>query len=222
MRALAAGGLAARLGTGRVVRAGFVLSLFCFASYALVTSFEMLLVVRVLQGVSGGLIYGAAPALGTLSLPPSRHGWGPGWASTGLGLGLSVSPLIRGGPGGALRWRWAVLLRLPLAAALVARLAAEAAGVLLVARCGDGTPLVLVGGALALVGLGLGVFQVPNIAQVMAAFPPRQQGAAGGFTFLSRTSGVVVGVEAAAWLLPARPVSLRFLPAFPFPLPPPP
>src|SRR5260370_26856845 len=119
MRALAAGGLAARLGTGRVVRAGFVLSLFCFASYALVTSFEMLLVVRVLQGVSGGFIYGAAPALVTLSLPPSRHGWGLGWASTGLGLGLSVSPFIGGVLVGAFRWGGAFLFPLPLAGPMV-------------------------------------------------------------------------------------------------------
>ena len=314
LTAFVAGVLADRLGPGRVVRAGLVLSLFCFAGYALVSSFEMLLVLRVLQGVSGGLIYGAAPALVTLSLPPSRHGWGLGWASTGLGLGLSVSPLIGGMIVGSLGWRGAFLYRVPVTAALivlaawtpvpragshgawrmvvpsdilrwpvlhagllaflanyaqfavwllvpfylvaerglsaaaggllfmltpvattimapvagrmadrlgprgpmVAGLAAEAAGLLLVARCDGSTPLVLVGGALGLVGLGLGVFQVPNIAQVMAAFPPRQQGAAGGFAFLSRTTGVVVGVQAAAWLFRERAQTLGFLPAFQF------
>ena len=314
LTAFVAGVLADRLGPGRVVRAGLVLSLFCFAGYALVSSFEMLLVLRVLQGVSGGLIYGAAPALVTLSLPPSRHGWGLGWASTGLGLGLSVSPLIGGMIVGSLGWRGAFLYRVPITAALivlaawtavpragshgawrmvvpsdilrwpvlhagllaflanyaqfavwllvpfylvaerglsaaaggllfmltpvattivapvagrmadrlgprgpiVAGLAAEAAGLLLVARCDGSTPLVLVGGALGLVGLGLGVFQVPNIAQVMAAFPPRQQGAAGGFAFLSRTTGVVVGVQAAAWLFRERAQTLGFLPAFQF------
>ena len=314
LTAFVAGVLADRLGPGRVVRAGLVLSLFCFAGYALVSSFEMLLVLRVLQGVSGGLIYGAAPALVTLSLPPSRHGWGLGWASTGLGLGLSVSPLIGGVIVGSLGWRGAFLYRVPITAALivlaawtavpragshgawrmvvpsdilrwpvlhagllaflanyaqfavwllvpfylvaerglsaaaggflfmltpvattivapvagrmadrlgprgpmVAGLAAEAAGLLLVARCDGSTPLVLVGGALGLVGLGLGVFQVPNITQVMAAFPPRQQGAAGGFAFLSRTTGVVVGVQAAAWLFRERAQTLGFLPAFQF------
>ena len=314
LTAFVAGVLADRLGPGRVVRAGLVLSLFCFAGYALVSSFEMLLTLRVLQGVSGGLIYGAAPALVTLSLPPSRHGWGLGWASTGLGLGLSVSPLIGGMIVGSLGWRGAFLYRVPVTAALivlaawtavpragshgawrmvvpsdilrwpvlhagilaflanyaqfavwllvpfylvaerglsaaaggllfmltpvattivapvagrmadrlgprgpmVAGLAAEAAGLLLVARCDGSTPLVLVGGALGLVGLGLGVFQVPNITQVMAAFPPRQQGAAGGFAFLSRTTGVVVGVQAAAWLFRARAQTLGFLPAFQF------
>ena len=314
LTAFVAGVLADRLGPGRVVRAGFVLSLFCFVGYALVSSFEILLVLRVLQGVSGGLIYGAAPALVTLSLPPSRHGWGLGWASAGLGLGLSVSPLIGGVIVGSLGWRGAFLYRVPVTAALivlaawtagpragshgawrmvvpsdilrwpvlhagilaflanyaqfavwllvpfylvaerglsaaaggllfmltpvattivapvagrmadrlgprgpmVAGLAAEAAGLLLVARCDGSTPLVLVGGALGLVGLGLGVFQVPNIAQVMAAFPPRQQGAAGGFAFLSRTTGVVVGVQAAAWLFRERAQTLGFLPAFQF------
>jgi MFS family permease len=314
LTAFVAGVLADRLGPGRVVRAGLVLSLFCFAGYALVSSFEMLLVLRVLQGVSGGLIYGAAPALVTLSLPPSRHGWGLGWASTGLGLGLSVSPLIGGMIVGSLGWRGPFLYRVPITAALivlaawtavpragshgawrmvvpsdilrwpvlhagllaflanyaqfavwllvpfylvaerglsaaaggllfmltpvattivapvagrmadrldprgpiVAGLAAEAAGLLLVARCDGSTPLVLVGGALGLVGLGLGVFQVPNIVQVMAAFPPRQQGAAGGFAFLSRTTGVVVGVQAAAWLFRERAQTLGFLPAFQF------
>ena len=314
LTAFVAGVLADRLGPGRVVRAGLVLSLFCFAGYALVRSFEMLLVLRVLQGVSGGLIYGAAPALVTVSLPPSRHGWGLGWASTGLGLGLSVSPLIGGVIVGSLGWRGAFLYRVPITAALivlaawtavpragshgawrmvvpsdilrwpvlhagllaflanyaqfavwllvpfylvaerglsaaaggflfmltpvattivapvagrmadrlgprgpmVAGLAAEAAGLLLVARCDGSTPLVLVGGALGLVGLGLGVFQVPNITQVMAAFPPRQQGAAGGFAFLSRTTGVVVGVQAAAWLFRERAQTLGFLPAFQF------
>ncbi len=314
LTAFAAGVLADRLGPGRVVRAGLILSLFCFATYALAPSFAMFLLLRVLQGVSAGLILGAAPALVTLFLPPSRHAWGLGWASMGLGLGLSVSPLIGGALVGAYGWqgaflyrvpvaagfivlaartrearrdgrgawrmvapadilRWPVLqagllvflanyaqfavwllapfylvserglsaaaagllfMLMPLATAVVAPvagratdrwgprgpmasgLAAEAAGLLLVARCGGSTPIALVGAALALVGLGLGVFQVPNIAQAMAAFPPQQQGAAGGFAFLSRTAGIVVGVQTAAWLFHDRALILGFLPAFRF------
>ena len=314
LTAFAAGVLADRFGPGRVVRAGLVLSLFCFAAYALVSSLEIFLLVRVLQGVSAGLILGAAPALVTLSLPSSRHAWGLGWASMGLGLGLTVGPLIGGALVGAFGWRGAFLYRVPVAAGFIvlaawtrearrdgrgawrmvapadilrwpvlqaglltflanyaqfavwllapfylvserglsaaaggflfmltplamaiaapaagraadrwgargpmaAGLAAEAAGLLLVARCGGSTPIALVGAALALVGLGLGVFQVPNIAQAMAAFPPRQQGAAGGFAFLSRTAGIVVGVQTAAWLFHDRAVVLGFLPAFRF------
>src|SRR5947207_5483174 len=119
LTAFVAGVLADRLGPGRVVRAGLVLSLFCFAGYALVSSFEMLLVLRVLQGVSGGLIYGASPALVTLSLPPSRHGWGLGWASTGLGIGLSLSPLIGGALVGAFGWKSVFLFRVPIVALFV-------------------------------------------------------------------------------------------------------
>jgi len=314
LTAFAAGVLADKLGPGRVVRAGLVLSLFCFGGYALVTSFEIFLLLRVLQGVSGGLIYGAAPALVTLSLPSARHARGLGWASAGLGLGLSVSPLLGGALVGAFGWRAVFLYRVPVAAAIIvmaawtreargdgrgawrmvapadilrwpvlqagllaflanyaqfavwllapyyligerglsasaggllfmltplatavaapmaaraagrwgargpmtAGLVAEAAGLLLVARCGGSTPIALVGAALALVGLGLGVFQVPNLTVAMAAFPPRQQGAAGGFAFLSRTTGIVVGVQTAAWLFHDRAQVLGFLPAFRF------
>jgi len=314
LTAFAAGVLADRLGAARVVRAGLVLSLFCFGAYALVSSFETFLFLRVLQGMSGGLIYGASPALVTLSLPSSRQAWGLGWASVGLGVGLSVSPMIGGALVGAFGWKAVFLYRVPIAAAIVvlaawtreaprdagsvwrmvapadifrwpvlqagllaflanyaqfavwllapyyligvrglsaaaggflfmltplgtavvapaagraadrwgARgpmavgLAAEAAGLLLVGYCGGSTPTALVGAALALVGLGLGVFQVPNIAQAMAAFPSRQQGAAGGFAFLSRTLGVVVGVQTAAWLFHDRARILGFLPAFRF------
>jgi MFS family permease len=314
LTAFAAGVLADRLGPGRVVRAGLLLSAVCFTAYAMVSSFGALLALRVVQGVSGGLIYGAAPALVTLSLPPARHGWGLGWASFGLALGLCVSPLIGGVLVNAFGWKGTFLFRAPVAAlmmALAARragpreagagawrmvapadifrrpvlhagllaflansaqftvwllvpfylvsergltpgmggllfmltplgtvvaaplggratdrwgprgpmilgLAAEAAGLLFVARCGGSTPLPLVGAALGLVGFGLGIFQVPNIAQAMAAFPARHQGAAGGFAFLSRTLGVVVGVQSSAWLFGSRLGVLGFLPAFRF------
>ena len=312
--AFAAGVLADRLGPGRVVRAGLVLSLLCFACYMVPPSFAVFLFLRVLQGASGGLLYGASPALVTLSLPASRHGWGLGWASAGLGLGLSVSPLIGGALVAAFGWRGVFLFRIPIAAAfivlagwtstpratpretwrmiepgeilrwpvlhagflaflanfaqfsvwllapyylvserglgptaggllfmltpvatalaaplagratdrwgpwgpLLIGLTAEAAGLFLVGRCGASTTLPLVGAVLALVGFGIGTFQVPNLAEIMASFPPRQQGAAGGFAFLSRTIGIVAGVQSASWLFGARAALLGFLPAFRF------
>ena len=118
LTAFAAGVLADRLGAGRVVRAGLLLSLLCFLAFAIVPSFAALLVVRVLQGVSGGLIYGAAPALVTLALPPSRHGWGLGWASFGLGVGLGLSPLVGGFLVEAFGWKGVFLYRVPVAAAV--------------------------------------------------------------------------------------------------------
>src|SRR3972149_6237583 len=131
LTAFAAGVLADRFGPGRVVRAGLVLSLFCFAAYALVSSLEIFLLVRVLQGVSAGPILGAAPPRVTLSPPspppppaprplrPPRRAWGLGWASMGRGLGLTVGPLIGGALVGAFGWRGAVLFRRPGGAGLL-------------------------------------------------------------------------------------------------------
>ena len=116
----AAGVLADRLGAARVMRAGLVLSLWCFAAYALVGSFGALLALRVVQGVGGGLIYGTAPALVTLHLPHERRGWGLGWAGFGLGSGLAVSPLLGGALVGAFGWKAAFVYRVPVALLIAA------------------------------------------------------------------------------------------------------
>jgi MFS family permease len=77
---------------------------------------------------------------------------------------------------------------------IAAGLALEALGLLAFAGVGPDTSLAVVAGALLAAGLGLGVFQVPFMALVMASFPAGQQGVAGGLTFLARTLGVVAGV----------------------------
>jgi MFS family permease len=97
---------------------------------------------------------------------------------------------------------------------LACGLALEAAGLLAIATLTAGTSLVLVGVAMALVGLGVGLFQVPNLAQMMASFPPAQQGVAGGLAFLSRTLGSAVGVQVTAALFDARVGRDGFLSAF--------
>jgi MFS family permease len=115
-----------------------------------------------------------------------------------------------------------------LAAPLSGRLAdrvgagAPAVGVLLVEALGlallafaDGvTPLGVIAVALFTAGFGLGFFEVPNMAAVMAAFPPGQQGAAGGLTFLSRTLGVVAGVAVLAEVFATRRATVGFVAAF--------
>jgi MFS family permease len=78
----------------------------------------------------------------------------------------------------------------PMAAGLVL----EAAALLALAGADATTPAPALGGALFAAGLGLGVFQTPNMVALMAEFPAGQQGAAGGFTFLARTLGTVGGV----------------------------
>lgn len=75
-------------------------------------------------------------------------------------------------------------------------LAAESAGLFVISYFTADTARAAVGAGLALVGAGVGLFQVPNLARIMASFPPARQGAAGGLAFMSRTLGVVAGVQA--------------------------
>jgi len=82
--------------------------------------------------------------------------------------------------------------RVPMALGLVM----EAAGLLFISGFTAATPYAAVMAGLALVGAGVGLFQVPNLARVMTSFPAARQGAAGGLAFMSRTLGVVAGVQA--------------------------
>jgi MFS family permease len=97
---------------------------------------------------------------------------------------------------------------------MVAGLALEAAGLFVLSRAGSATPLALLALTLFAAGFGLGLFQVPNMTLVLAAFPPGQQGAAGGFTFLARTLGLVTGVAALAEIFSARRAVVGFQAAY--------
>jgi MFS family permease len=77
-------------------------------------------------------------------------------------------------------------------------LGVEAAGLALLSTAGPETSAALLAVALFAAGVGIGVFQVPNMAALMGQFPIGQQGVAGGFAFLSRTLGTVGGVAALA------------------------
>jgi MFS family permease len=96
---------------------------------------------------------------------------------------------------------------------VAAGLAVEALGLLLMSRADPTSSLTLVGVALLAAGFGVGLFQVTNMAQIMAAFVTAQQGAAGGFAFLSRTLGVVAGVAALAQLFAVRRLTIGLGPA---------
>ena len=91
---------------------------------------------------------------------------------------------------------------------MIVGLALEAAGLALLSRAEPASPVVLVAAGLFAAGFGLGVFQVPNMAATMAAFPAAQQGAAGGFAFLARTLGVVAGVLGLAQLFAGRRLAI--------------
>jgi len=97
---------------------------------------------------------------------------------------------------------------------MVGGLVLEALGLLALSRAGATTDLPVIGGALLAAGVGVGVFQVPNMAEIMGAFGSAQQGAAGGFAFLARTLGVVTGVLLLAALFAARRDTVGLQPAF--------
>ncbi len=64
-------------------------------------------------------------------------------------------------------------------------------------------------------GLGLGFFQPPNNAAIMAEAPGRHRGVASGLLNLSRTFGQTTGLPLAAALFAARAASLSHLPGRP-------
>jgi MFS family permease len=87
---------------------------------------------------------------------------------------------------------------------IVGGLALEAVGLATLAHAGVDTPLLQIAAALFAAGFGVGLFHVPNMTAIMAAFGPAQQGAAGGTAFLARTLGIVLGVATLAQLFAVR------------------
>ena len=83
-------------------------------------------------------------------------------------------------------------------------LALEAAGLVAVALTDADTPLLVVAGAFALVGVGLGLFTVPNLLFVMGSIPRHRQGVAGALSQMMRMVGVVAGVAGATLWFDAR------------------
>src|SRR4029453_13205815 len=96
----------------------------------------------------------------------------------------------------------------------VAGLALEAAGLAVLGFVDATTSLVVIALALFVAGFGLGLFEVPNMATIMAAFPSGRQGAAGGLSFLARALGVVAGVAVTGQIVAARSAAIGFLGAF--------
>jgi len=295
-----------RVGHGRVFQAGLAGSALAFVLGGAAPTFGWLLLARVVQGLSAGLVYGTAPGIVALGAPPESRGRALGFLNAAIGFTFTAGPILSGQLIHAFGWRAIFYVRAPVALAalawalrglptarrgaagrrllsiadvtrppvlragalaflahaaifaiwllapfylverrgfdarvggvlfmltplgtaiaaplagravdrmgarapVVAGLLIETAGLALMARADPATSAVTLALALFGAGLGLGIFQVPNMAEVMAAFPAAQQGAAGGLAFLARTLGVVGGVVTLAAVFAARRVSV--------------
>jgi sugar phosphate permease len=69
-----------------------------------------------------------------------------------------------------------------------------AVGLFLLSRVGPQTPFLAVAGALAVVGLGTGMFVSPNSSALMGSAPRQRQGIAAGILATARNVGMVLGV----------------------------
>ncbi|MEL7210276.1 MAG: MFS transporter, partial [Actinomycetota bacterium] len=91
---------------------------------------------------------------------------------------------------------------------------ATAGGLAFLAATAPAASVVAVAVSLVLVGGGLGLFAVPNMATVMDALPARSQGLAGSLNLVMRTIGIVAGVAAASRLFDALSTDRQFVAAF--------
>src|SRR5262249_38374709 len=301
----AGGALGDRIGYRPVFAAGLAGSAVAYVVAATAPTFGWLLVGRVMQGISGGLVYGTAPAIVTAGADRMRRGRALGFLNAALGLAFAIAPLVAGLLIAPVGWRAVFSARAPLAlialvavlrglprdgagalrgpvsardilrhpvlhlgalpflafggnfaiwllapfyiverralgpvvgglmftltplgmalgAPLAARLAerigvrvtvvagllVEALGLAALGTAGTTTPFAAVAAELFAAGLGLGVFVVPNMTALMGEFKLHQQGAAGGFAFMARTFGIVVGVLACAQIFDLAPPSI--------------
>ena len=83
-------------------------------------------------------------------------------------------------------------------------LALEALGLWMISRLDAQAEYLFVAFALSVVGLGLGVFEAPNMSFVMGSIPRGQQGVAGSIANMMRTLGIVFGATLWSMLFDAR------------------
>jgi MFS family permease len=120
-------------------------------------------------------------------------------------LGTAVAAPLSGWGADRLGTRWLV----------VAGLAVEGAGLFGVSRLEATSHAGLVALPLLLVGLGLGIFTVPNMSLVMGALPRARQGVAGGLVWATRTFGVLLGISLASFVFEWRQrATASFMTAF--------
>ncbi|HKY07206.1 MAG TPA: MFS transporter [Candidatus Binatia bacterium] len=80
----------------------------------------------------------------------------------------------------------------------------EGLGLWMISRLDGQADYLSVALALGIVGLGLGVFEAPNMSFVMGSIPRDQQGVAGGIANMMRTLGIVFGATGWSMLFDGR------------------
>jgi EmrB/QacA subfamily drug resistance transporter len=108
--------------------------------------------------------------------------------------------------------------RVPAARVATAGMALCAIGLGLAANLSAATPLALVIGVLAFLGLGFALFSSPNTSVIMGSVPPRHLGLASGFTGTMRTLGMMTSMTIITVIISVimgdHPVTANTQPAF--------
>jgi DHA2 family multidrug resistance protein-like MFS transporter len=127
------------------------------------------------------------------------------------GLALAAAPLAMGlvAPTAG---RW--VDRAGTGRAMTVGLAVEGAGLGMLAAVSPSRGIAPVAAAMALVGVGLGVFAVANMTAIMGALPDDRQGTAGGLALMLRTVGIVGGVAGSAALFDVLEPGRGFVEAY--------
>src|SRR5262245_29515966 len=205
LTAFAGGAAGDRVGHGRVLIAGLVLSVAGFVACGLAPAFGWLVAGRVVQGIGGGLVYGTAPALVTLGVEPQRWGRAIGSLAAAMGLGLSVGPVLAGALVDRFGWAAVFHARVPLALGLLVWAIAG----LPAARGGVGAPhlavrditraAVLGHGALAFAG-NAGIFAIWLLAPFYLVERRGLDAVVGGMLFMLTPLGTTLAAPLGGWL----------------------
>ncbi|ADN35831.1 major facilitator superfamily MFS_1 [Methanolacinia petrolearia DSM 11571] len=108
------GRIADIVGRKKVFKIG--LSVFTIASFLMIFSVspEMIIALRVIQGIGSAMIFGTAVAILTSAVPPAERGKSLGIYITSVYLGLAAGPFLGGLLTGYLGWRSIFLINVPL------------------------------------------------------------------------------------------------------------
>jgi MFS family permease len=109
------GALGDRIGHARVFRAGLAATIVAFVVDSLAPAFGWLIAGRVLQGISGGLVYGTAPGILTLAARPTERGRALGFLNATIAGAFAAGPVVAGILVYAFGWQTVFAARIPLA-----------------------------------------------------------------------------------------------------------